>query len=222
VFSDSLLELRVALEQSLSVVLPVYNAQQSLTEKVHKLLDILPDLTHRFEILIVDDGSVDQTAEVAHELSREYPQVQMIQHNSRLGWPGVIETALRSTWGEVLFVQDEGTEIDSSQFQRLWALRVRENLYPPSNAGGPKPTLMKRLAAWGVRLEEANQLNTPSGLQMLRREGNLRDGNPPDRDTGRNIPGGKPTRISRTDGPQHAPSAAGKSPVRAPRKANKI
>jgi glycosyltransferase involved in cell wall biosynthesis len=191
----------VALQQSLSVVLPVYNAEQSLTEKVHKLLDILPDLTSRFEVLIVDDGSVDQTGEVAYELSREYPQVQMIQHAGRLGWSGVMETALRRTWGEVLFIQDEGTEIDSSQFQRLWALRVRENLYPPMSQGGGKSSLMKRLAAWGVRLEESNQRSQPGGLQMIRREPNVFAGADPAT--------GKAGKISRTDAPQRRQSVMG-------------
>ena len=188
----------MALQQSLSVVLPVYNAQRNLTEKVHRLLEILPDLTSRFEILIVDDGSSDQTGELAFELTREYPQVHTVQHGSKLGWSGVIATALRRAWGEVLFVQDEGAEIDSSEFQRLWALRGRSNLYPPMSSTESKPSLMRRLAAWGVRLEQANQDSKPSGLQMIRRESAFIPSE--------NSPtlASKSNRISRTDGPQRA------------------
>ena len=187
----------MALQQSLSVVLAVYNAEQFLTENVHKLLDILPDLTHRFEIVVVDDGSLDQTAEIAHELSREYPQVQLVQHGRRLGWSGILETALQRTWGEVLFVQDQGVPIDSSQFQRLWALRARDSILLPTHESGTQPSLMKRLAAWGVRLDEVNKQGKPGGLQMIRREPNLISSE--HRSTSDS---GKMARISRTDGPQ--------------------
>jgi glycosyltransferase involved in cell wall biosynthesis len=202
----------VSVQQSLSVVLPVYNAEQTLTEKVHRLLDLLPDLTHRFEVLIVDDGSVDQTGEVAYELSREYPQVQMVQHGSRLGWSGVIATALQRTWGEVLFVQDEGREIDSTEFTKLWALRERSNLYPPLSsidATGKKPSLMKRLAAWGVRLEQANQRSQASGLQMIRR------GAPPSLARAEVASkASQASKISRMDGPQRSSISAKEAAIK--------
>ena len=51
--------------KSLSVVVPVHNAERNLTQRIGRLLEVLPDLVAKFEVLIVDDGSADQTMEVA-------------------------------------------------------------------------------------------------------------------------------------------------------------
>ena len=76
------------MDLSLSIVLPVHNAQNTLACDVHLLLELLPDITPRFEILIVDDASSDHTEEIAHELSLQYPQVRVKRHLRRQGQSG--------------------------------------------------------------------------------------------------------------------------------------
>ncbi len=111
------------MDLSLSIVLPVHNGENSLAQDVHLLLDLLPDITSRFEILIVDDASTDQTEEVAYELSQQFPQVRVLRHQQRLGRQAAEETAMTQTTGEVVFVQDEGTAICLNEIRRLWAMR---------------------------------------------------------------------------------------------------
>ena len=62
--------------RSLSVLLPVKNAQSTLAPTVHKILDVVSELSEQIELLIIDDGSADATSEVAMDLTRHYPQVQ--------------------------------------------------------------------------------------------------------------------------------------------------
>ena len=90
----------VVLDSSLSIVLPAYNAQDRLAAQVHELLEVLPDLAARFEVLIVDDGSSDHTDEVAYELVRQFPQLKAIRHSEPLGEAAVIQTAIQNTSGE--------------------------------------------------------------------------------------------------------------------------
>lgn len=108
---------------SLSVVLPVHNAESTLARQVAELLDVLPELTSSFEVLIVDDGSTDQTEESAQELAREYPQLRVIRHAQRRGIPEVVKTGMEETSGDVVFVHDEQLPLRPSDLRRLWALR---------------------------------------------------------------------------------------------------
>ena len=96
------------LTPTLSVVLPVFNAQTRLGPMVAQLLEVLPELTPEFELLVINDGSTDATDEVARELSLDYPQVCLISHPVRLGRSGAIRSALaRSSGGSVLMVDED-------------------------------------------------------------------------------------------------------------------
>lgn len=156
---------------SLTVVLPVHNAEKSLARKIARLLDILPDLTSRFEILLIDDASMDQTAEVAHDLAREYPQIVIARHDLRTGRKGVVDTALRLATGDVLFIQDENAPINSSRFHRLWMTRTRAAASSlPWSRFRAKPDVIKQLIAWGVNLSDTQAEEPLGGVQILRRE----------------------------------------------------
>src|SRR5262245_19158235 len=96
-----------AILKTLCVLLPVYNGHHSLESTVAELLEWLPELTDHFELCILDDGSTDDTADVARELAARYPQIKLVRHPVRLGLAETIQTALDNTRGEVVLVGDE-------------------------------------------------------------------------------------------------------------------
>lgn len=85
-----------------SFVIPVYNEEALLTSAVHdlvvRLADRLPDL--RYEILLTENGSTDDTLELAYELERKYPQVRVLHspepNYGRALRRGILEA--RGTW----------------------------------------------------------------------------------------------------------------------------
>jgi hypothetical protein len=91
-------------QRSVTVLLPVYNAQSTLSARAIRALDVASDLGERFELVIVDDGSTDYTSEVAFELARDYPQIQAVRHGQRLGGEAAIRSGLKRSHGEVVFV----------------------------------------------------------------------------------------------------------------------
>ena len=63
------------MEYSLSALLPVRNAEATLAETVSEWLEVLPELTNRFDLVIIDDCSSDATIEVADELVKQYAPI---------------------------------------------------------------------------------------------------------------------------------------------------
>lgn len=108
------------MERSLSVLLPVRDVQSTLATTVSELLDVLPELTRHFELLIIDDGSKDATIEVADELATNYPQICVVRHGQTQGRKASIATGLRCSRGEVVFLQDEGCRLALDQLGQLW------------------------------------------------------------------------------------------------------
>jgi glycosyltransferase involved in cell wall biosynthesis len=163
----------VQVEQSLSVVLPVYNAEKTLSRQITKLLEVLPDITSDFEILVVDDGSTDHTEEVAFELSRYFPQLNVTRHNCRRGTDAAVRTGMMKTRGDVVFVQDEKAQIRVSDLKRLWELRHDDQLVM-ARVDAPNrqlsPQLLNRLSDWGSQLRESAEQEGQCGIQMIRRD----------------------------------------------------
>lgn len=134
--------------KSLSVVVPVHNAERNLTQRIGRLLEVLPDLAAKFEVLIVDDGSTDQTEDVALELSQRYPQVRVTRHPEQRGIEASIQTGAAHTTGDVVIVHPGHESINASHLQKAWQHRKNEELVVTpvsSNVSGIGSKIIRRL-----------------------------------------------------------------------------
>jgi dolichol-phosphate mannosyltransferase len=111
---------------SLSVILPVFNAEATLAAVALKLLEILPDLAGRFEILIVDDASTDQTAEIAHELRRTYPQVRVLRHGWQWGLAAALLTGRNNCQGDMVLVLHRHDASGLRELVRQWQRQINQ------------------------------------------------------------------------------------------------
>lgn len=162
---------RAPLNPSLSIIIPVYNAEATLARQIGQLLDVLPDLTARFEILVVDDGSTDHTGDIAHELRQQYPQLKIARHAWQRGMAAAVQTGMARSCGDIVFVQEEQTEISTADIRRLWEMRHDEKLIMARAQSEARPAsgLMDRLTRWAAALQQSAGRNS-MGIQMIRRQ----------------------------------------------------
>lgn len=137
--------------------MPVCNAQTSLARDVAEYLEILPDLTGRFELVIVDDGSADDTIEVADELALEYPQIRVARHESTQGRTAAIRTGLSMSRGDFVFLRDPGCQLPLCEMHQLW------------NATRQHAFVLGRPAAARRTMLSGHGDQSPGGFQMFRR-----------------------------------------------------
>lgn len=62
-------------DTGISVFIPLYNEEGILEENVHRLLDYLPELSSRYEIILGSNGSTDRTSQIGSGLASSHPQV---------------------------------------------------------------------------------------------------------------------------------------------------
>lgn len=106
--------------RSLSLILPVYNAQETLAPLLAELVEVLPELTSRFEVQLIDDGSLDDTMELAAEQVKHYPQVRLLAHPAKLGMRICVETGMRNSSSEWVLFRASDCELDLQGIARLW------------------------------------------------------------------------------------------------------
>lgn len=162
------------MDDSLSVIVPVRDAQASIWEQVHYLLDLLPDLTSRFEIIVVDDSSRDHTAEIAGDLAREYPQVKLLVHSDQRGLAHAAKTGLAAANGQIILVQEDMATVSANDLRRLWSLRHDRDVVMARSQRKPgalNPEVIDRLSTWGQSLRNLHKRTSSGGIQMIRRDG---------------------------------------------------
>jgi glycosyltransferase involved in cell wall biosynthesis len=161
-------------EDSLSIVVPVRDAQAVIWNRLHYLLDLAPDLTCRFEIIVVDDASSDHTAEIVSDLARRYPQVKLITSKTQQGLIVATKAGLAAATGSTVFVQEDMAAVSAAHLRRLWSLRNDTNIIiarADGNPSGLSPELIERLSTWGQSLRRQRKRILPGGIQMIRRDG---------------------------------------------------
>lgn len=153
-----------------SVLLPVYNAQRNLEAAVAEILEVLAQATGRFELAILDDGSTDETAEVARELAARYPQIRVIRHPVRLGLAEAIQTGLDHMPGELILVGDEDYCMNRDDLRTLWQLRDAE--WRMSRQARPAAAVepwLEKLLAWTPRSADRRRGFQPISRQAFER-----------------------------------------------------
>jgi len=104
----------------LSVFFPAYNDSGTIASMVIRTVKTASELTQDFEIIVVDDGSADGTAEIADELARTYPQVRAVHHPINRDYGAALQTGFRSATKEFIFYTDGDAQYDPAELKSLW------------------------------------------------------------------------------------------------------
>ena len=92
---------------SISIVVPVYNAESTLPTLVERLQAVLDSLSLPYEVLLINDGSRDSSWEVILELVNQYPFVRGINLMRNYGQHNAILCGIRSAHNEVIITMDD-------------------------------------------------------------------------------------------------------------------
>ncbi len=113
-------------QPGLSVFFPAYNDSGTIASLVISALHTARRLTPDFEVIIVNDGSGDATAEIADELARTYPEVRVIHHPRNRGYGGALRSGFAAATRELVFYTDGDAQYDPAEMTLLWERFMRD------------------------------------------------------------------------------------------------
>ena len=122
---------------SVTILLPAYNEEQSIAATVQKIKELHPD----FEVLVVDDGSTDNTMQEAMDAG-----ANVWPHPYNIGNGAAIKTGLRMARGEWVLMMDADGQHKAEDIARLLEYRDRFDMVVGARSSGSKAVLHRNIA----------------------------------------------------------------------------
>jgi glycosyltransferase involved in cell wall biosynthesis len=105
---------------SLSIFFPAYNDGGTIASMVISALLTARTLTPDHEVIVIDDGSRDQTPRVLDELASLYPEVRVVHHPVNRGYGGALRSGFERASKEYVFYTDGDAQYDPTELGVLW------------------------------------------------------------------------------------------------------
>jgi glycosyltransferase involved in cell wall biosynthesis len=103
-----------------SVFFPAYNDSPSIPGLIVKTFEVLESQVSDFEVIVVNDGSEDDTGKVLDELSLQMgPRMRVVHHEFNRGYGGALRTGLAAATKEFVFYTDGDGQYDVSELPNL-------------------------------------------------------------------------------------------------------
>ncbi len=140
----------------LSVVFPAYNDAGTIPSMVIGARLSARGLVDDFEIVVVNDGSSDHTAEVLSELQEVFPELRVVTHPKNRGYGGALRSGFDSATKDLIFYTDGDAQYDPREMTRLFdAWEASSDFVNGVKIGRSDPfhrVIIGRLYHWSVRL----------------------------------------------------------------------
>ena len=91
---------------SISVFFPCYNEQENVAKVAQQAIEVLEGLQADYEVIIVNDGSADQTGSVADQIAARHSRVRVIHHPRNLGYGAALQSGFRAAAKALVFHTD--------------------------------------------------------------------------------------------------------------------
>lgn len=105
---------------TLSIVLPAYNEEENIDISIDKAQLFAKERGIDYEIIVVDDGSRDETANVVRTEMKDDPRIKLIGHKANLGYGATVYDGLKSAKKDFVFFMDSDLQFDITELDKFF------------------------------------------------------------------------------------------------------
>ena len=142
--------------RGISIFFPAYNDAGTIASMVVAARMVVRGLTDDYEIIVINDGSRDHTAEVLTELEKGFPELRVVHHSKNRGYGGALRSGFASATKELVFYTDGDAQYDPREMKRLYEAWDEDvdfiNGYKIGRSDPLHRVIIGRIYHWTVRL----------------------------------------------------------------------
>jgi undecaprenyl-phosphate 4-deoxy-4-formamido-L-arabinose transferase len=156
--------------RSVSVVIPVYNSEQSLPVLLARLDSVLGTLAEHYEVILVNDGSLDNSSRILDDASKTHPYVRPIHLMRNYGQHNALLCGIRNANNEIIVTMDDDLQNPPEEIPKLLS-KLEEGYdavygYPQHENHGFLRNLASRITK--ISLQQAMGVQTASRISSFR------------------------------------------------------
>lgn len=107
------------MKRSLSVILPAYNEGLNITTAIEAVFRSTMDLFEDVEVIVVDDGSSDNTSELVQQMQEKEQRLRLVKHDHNLGYGAALRSGFSKAENKYLFFTDADNQFDLNEIALL-------------------------------------------------------------------------------------------------------
>lgn len=105
--------------KDISIVIPAYNEEENIKTLCHSLQNVINRMEESFEIIIIDDGSVDNTFEYLKQLNKEIKDLKVVRFRANFGQTAALSAGFDIAQGKVIITMDADLQNDPEDMPLL-------------------------------------------------------------------------------------------------------
>lgn len=141
---------------SLSIFFPAYNDAGTIASLALIAHMTARSLTDDYEVIVVEDGSPDHTAELLDEMARYFPWLRVVHHPRNRGYGGALRSGFATATKDLVFYTDGDAQYDPRELLRLWQALTPEvdfvNGYKMGRSDPVHRIVIGRVYHWFVKM----------------------------------------------------------------------
>jgi len=104
-----------------SIVIPCYNEEAILDHNLNMIIKYLNDISfkYKWEIILINDGSTDQTGKIADDFENQYSNIRVIHHPTNLNLGNALKTGFKNAKGDIIVVMDIDLSYSNDHIEKL-------------------------------------------------------------------------------------------------------
>ena len=149
----------------LSIVIPLYNEDESIYELHSKIVSSLSNSSLNYEIIFIDDGSSDNSWNIIKDVTKRVHNTRAIRFLTNYGKSMALSAGFKSTRGEVVVTMDADLQDDPNEILQLYNVLINEDYHIVSGWKKKRydsvifKNLPSKLFNWAARLSSGIKLN---------------------------------------------------------------
>ncbi|HLZ64564.1 MAG TPA: glycosyltransferase family 2 protein [Ktedonosporobacter sp.] len=136
---------------SLSIVLPAYNEEAVIEQTIRTTVSKVSEWLETVEVIVVNDGSKDNTGAIVARLAASDPRIRLIDHPVNRGYGAALASGFAAVKNELAFFMDSDGQFDISELAGFFPL-LKEYDAVLGYRINRQDTWMRKLNAWGWKM----------------------------------------------------------------------